>query len=175
MRAMLMVAAAASGAILAPGCSRSTPEQRPAGPVIDKAELLPAEAEARLDAELRDYWQRTGRALVVATVPTLEGRPIERYATDMFNRLGIGSAKTDQGVLILVAPTERKLRIEVGYGLERTVTSERAAQVVRAMTPRLAAGDFTGGIDEGVDALIALTECTMADGVAALCPAKAKT
>lgn len=169
MRAMLLLATAASAAALAQGCS----SDKPVGPVIDRADLLPPEAEARLNRELRDYFEKTGRALVVATTPSLGGQKLESYAFEMFNRLGIGSAKTNQGLLLLVAPAERMARIEVGRGLETTVTNARAARIMdEAIIPRFKTGDFTGGIDEGVDALIAATESGLAYGVAALCPHK---
>ncbi len=129
---------------------------RPEGPVADYADIIPASAEAQLDAKLRAWTQQSGRPIVVATVASLDGEEIEPYAVRMFETWGIGPADTDQGILLLVAPTERKVRIEVGYGLTEYVTDILSGRIIRNdITPRFKAGDFPGGIDAGVDALIA--------------------
>lgn len=154
------------------GCGASPPS----APVIDDAGLIPAAEEARLNRELEDYFDQTGRAIVVATTTSLGGQSIESYATSMFNRLGIGDRRTNQGLLLLVAPHERTARIEVGRGLESTVTSSKAAKIMQqTITPRLREGDFVRGIEEGVDALVVTTECGLSDGVPALCPGKVGT
>lgn len=129
---------------------------RPSGPVSDRADILPGAAEATLDAKLRDYARRTGNAIVVATVPTLEGRPIENVALDTFNAWGIGDRKTHRGLLVLVAPNDRQMRIEVGCGLEKPISYDVAKQVIeQQMVPPFRSGDFAGGIDGGINALIA--------------------
>jgi uncharacterized protein len=129
---------------------------RPEGPVADYADILPADAEAQLDAKLRTWTEQTGRPIVVATVTSLDGEEIEPYAVRMFETWGIGPADTDQGILLLVAPNERKVRIEVGYGLSEYVTDILSGRIIRTdITPRFKAGDFPGGINAGVDALIA--------------------
>ena len=84
---------------------------RPDGPVYDGANILSAETEAKLDAELRAYNAQTGRAIIVATVPSLGGSTIETYATGLFSDWGIGGAKRDTGLLLLIARDDRKLRI----------------------------------------------------------------
>lgn len=162
---------AVAGLLLA-GCG-TNPEL---GPVLDDANLIPATDEARLESELRDYFKASGRSIVVATTPSLKGQSIESYATGMFNRLGIGDRRTNQGLLLLVAPNERSLRIEVGRGLATTVSNAKAADIIdQAIVLHFRKNDFVGGIDEGVHALIVTNECNLRDGVAALCPSKAGT
>lgn len=128
---------------------------RPDGPVLDAAQIIPDGDEAALDARLRDYNQRTGRALVVATVPSLDGQTIELYAVKLFEAWGIGGKETDQGLLLLVAPSERKVRFETGYGLHAIFPDVYAARIVRGeITPRFKAGDLPGGINAGISAAI---------------------
>ena len=140
---------------------------RPAGPVLDQANILPPQQEAALDARLRAYNARTGRAVVVATVTTLNGQPVESYAVNLFQQWGIGGAKRDQGLLLLVAPTERKVRIEVGYGLTPYVTDILSGRIIRdTITPAFRAGDNPGGIDAGVNALLTQLDRSPEDAAA---------
>jgi uncharacterized protein len=128
---------------------------KPDGPVLDQADILPAATEAALDARLRRLSSETADALVVVTVDTLGGETIEDYATALFNDWGIGGAKSDRGLLVLVAPNERRVRVEVGCGLEPTVTDDRASEIIeQRFLPRFREGDFAGGVETGVDALI---------------------
>lgn len=128
----------------------------PSGPVADRADIIPPESEAELTAELTQYWQRSGTAIVVASLPTLDGKPIEQVAFDTFKRWGIGDRETNRGLLVLVAPNDRQMRIEVGCGLEKPITNEFAKTVIeRNMVPPFQAGDFAGGIEGGVNALMA--------------------
>lgn len=139
----------------------------PDGPVLDQAGLIPDAQEAALDARLREYTQRTGRAIVVATVPSLEGEAIEIYAVKLFEAWGIGGKESDQGLLLLVAPNERKVRIEVGYGLHQYVTDALSGRIIRnAITPRFREGDMAGGIEAGVSELIAQLDRTPEDAKA---------
>jgi len=129
---------------------------RPAGPIYDGAEMISPATEAALDQRLRDYNAQTGRAIVVATIPSLEGQALEPYATDLFTEWGIGGAKRDQGLLLLIARDDRKLRIEVGYGLHPYFGGIMAGRVIRdVITPRFKAGDIDGGIVAGIDAITA--------------------
>lgn len=128
---------------------------RPDGPVADAAEVIPATAEAALDARLREYWDQEKTAIVVNTITDLDGVPIERYATRTFNDWGIGDDETDRGVLIVVSRDDRKLRIEVGCGLETVLTNDVAARIIEQdMVPLFASGDFPGGINAGVDSVV---------------------
>jgi len=95
----------------------------------------------------------------VLTVPTLEGVSIEEYAVTVFNTWKLGQKGKDNGVLLIVAPKDRKLRIEVGYGLEGTMTDGIAGSIIRnAITPFFKNNDYDRGIDEGVRAIINVLE-----------------
>jgi uncharacterized protein len=129
---------------------------RPEGPVYDGADMISAATEADLDRRLRDYNRETGRALIVATIPSLDGANLEQYATGLFADWGIGGAVRDQGLLLLVARDDRKMRIEVGYGLHPYFGGIMAGRVIRDdITPRFKEGDFDGGIVAGIDAITA--------------------
>ncbi len=140
---------------------------RPEGPVLDQADIIPADQEAAMDARLRAYNEQTGRAVVVATVNSLDGETIEMYAANMFAEWGIGGAETDQGLLLLVAPNDRKVRIEVGYGLTPYVTDILSGRIVRNdILPAFKAGDYPGGINAGLDSLITQMDLTPAEAKA---------
>ena len=139
----------------------------PEGPVYDGANLLSPETEAMLDARLRQLPVDTGNTIVVATVPSLGGETVERYATRLYETWGIGSEERDTGVLLLVAPEERKVRIEVGYGLHPTVTDIWSGRTIReVITPRFKQGDMEGGIVAGVDALVEQVSLAPEDAIA---------
>jgi uncharacterized protein len=92
-------------------------------------------------------------------VPSLDGVPVEDYAVRLFKAWGIGQAKTDNGVLVLVAPNEREMRIEVGYGLEGVLPDGLAGQIIRDnFTPRFRDNDYSGGIRDGVNRVIDVVE-----------------
>jgi len=153
--------------------------KRPDGPVLDLANILPAADEAALNQRLTKYLGRSGNALVVVSVNSLEGQSIENYAFGLFNEWGIGDAKTDRGLLILVAPAEHKVRIEVGCGLEGRITNEVAGTVIREeMIPSYQSGDLEGGTLAGIDSLLAKLDApaTANDNVriTPVCRAKAK-
>lgn len=129
---------------------------RPEGPVLDSADILSPATEAALDQRLRDYNRATGRSIIVATVPDLGGSTIEPYATALFTEWGIGGAGRDMGLLLLIARDDRKMRIEVGYGLHPWFGGIMSGIVVNeVMTPRFREGDFDGGVTAGVDAILA--------------------
>lgn len=129
---------------------------RPEGPVADYANVLTAGDKAMLDAKLRDYNRATGRAIIVATVPSLDGEEIEPYAQRLAESWGIGGAKSENGVLFLVAPTERKLRIHTARGVQERMTDIMSGRIIRdTVVPRFKAGDMSGGIVAGVDAIVA--------------------
>ncbi|MXO72022.1 TPM domain-containing protein [Altererythrobacter buctensis] len=140
---------------------------RPEGPVYDGADMLSPAVEAQLDQRLRAYNAETGRALVVATVPSLNGQVIEPYATGLFTEWGIGGAARDQGLLLLIARDDRKLRIEVGYGLHPYFGGIMAGRVINdVITPRFKAGDFDGGVTSGIDAIMEHLNRSPADAAA---------
>lgn len=141
---------------------------RPEGPVYDGANILSPATEAKLDGELRAYNVQTGRAIIVATVPSLGGASVETYATTLFtDKWGIGGAKRDTGLLLLIAPTERKMRIEVGYGLHGYFGGIMAGRVINdVIAPRFKEGNFDAGVTDGVAAILAHLAKSPEDAVA---------
>jgi hypothetical protein len=100
-----------------------------------------------------------------ATVSSLQGEEIEPYANELFRAWKLGEAKKNNGVLLLIAPKERKVRIEVGYGLEGTLTDAVSSIIIaNAITPRFKAGDFDGGVTRGVDDIVTALTTDSADG-----------
>ena len=140
--------------IAGPAAAQDFPA-RPAGPLLDEAALLSPAQTMDLTGKLTAFNERSGRALVVATVKSLGGREIEPYATQLGRRWGIGDADQDTGVLLLVAPTERKVWIATGYGADDYLTDAMSGTIIRsAILPRFKAGDMGGGIIAGTDAII---------------------
>jgi uncharacterized protein len=126
------------------------------GRVVDNAEILSADAERRITARLKEHEDRTTDQIAVLTVPSLEGESIEEFAVKVFEAWKLGQKGKDNGVLVVVAPRDRKMRIEVGYGLEGTLTDLHASRIIRnVMTPRFKSGEFDGGVEAGVTAIIA--------------------
>ncbi len=124
------------------------------GRVVDEARLLSPEQAAALGVKLAQLEQQSGRQLVVATVPDLQGYDISDYAYQLGRAWGIGDKERNDGAVLLVAPNERRVFIATGYGVEGTVTDALASQIIRnQITPRFKAGDYPGGIEAGVDAL----------------------
>ena len=125
------------------------------GRVVDQANIIPADVEAQLTARLAALEARSSDQLVVATVPSLQGYEIEEYGYRLGRAWQIGQGeRLNNGVILLVAPNERKVRIEVGYGLEGVLTDMFTGQVVRNnIVPAFKAGDMVGGIVAGVDGI----------------------
>lgn len=123
--------------------------------VTDRAGLLaPAEA-AQLAQVLYEYAQSTGNQLLVITIPSLEGREPVEFTEALFELNQPGQQGKDNGLIFFVAKQERKIRIEVGYGLEEAVPDGKAGTIIRqTIAPRFKTGDFSGGIFSGVHALI---------------------
>lgn len=129
---------------------------QPQGFVTDAAGLLDAPTKQRLTDRLKALEKATGHQLVIVTTPSLEGQDILFYAVDLGRRWGIGRKGHDDGVIVLVAPRERKVRITVGYGLESTLTDPRCAEIIqRDMIPAFTKGDYAGGLERAVDSLVA--------------------
>src|SRR5437879_9781851 len=114
----------------------------PAGYVSDLAGAIAPEARTRLEALCSELEQKTGAQLAIVTVQSLEGESVENYAVDLFKQLGVGGKKDNRGVLLLVAPNERKYGVEVGYGLEPVINDARAGDAGRSMVPYLRQGDY---------------------------------
>jgi uncharacterized protein len=131
--------------------------------VVDQAGVIPADVRAAIATKSEQLEAKSGVQLVVATVSSLEGRDIESYSVDLARAWKLGEKTKNNGLLVLVAPNERKARIEVGYGLEGVVTDAISSIVIRnAMAPRFKQGDYGGGIARAVDDLVAVVE-TSAD------------
>ncbi|MFG1358051.1 TPM domain-containing protein [Xanthobacter pseudotagetidis] len=125
------------------------------GRVVDDAHVLDPATRAALDAKLAAQEERATDQFVVATVPSLQGTSIEDYGNRLFRAWRLGQEKKNNGVLLLVAPNERKVRIEVGYGLEGILTDAVASAIIRnAIIPSFKAGDMAGGIVKGADAVL---------------------
>lgn len=141
---------------------------RPAGPVLDAANILPPAEEAALDAKLRAYNTATGRAVIVATVPSLDGLDEVTYGQQLAEAWGIGGKQTEYGVLLLVAPKERRVRIATARGAQLEKLNDiLAGQIIRNdITPRFKAGDYPGGINAGINAITAQLDRTPADAKA---------
>ena len=125
------------------------------GRVVDAANIIPADEQTRLTQKLEALEKQSGRQLVVVTVPDLQGYDISDYGYQLGRAWGIGSKASNNGALLIVAPNERKVRIEVGYGLEGVLTDGISFLVInQQILPRFKAGDIPGGIEAGTDALI---------------------
>jgi uncharacterized protein len=125
------------------------------GRVVDQANIIPDDREAAMVQQLEQLQRATSRQLVVATVSSLEGHDIQDYAYRLGRHWQIGQAGADNGVVLLVAPNERRVWITVGYGLEGILTDAFTGQVVREqILPRFRENDYPGGIEAGVARLV---------------------
>lgn len=125
------------------------------GRVVDQADLLDAATEQALTEKLAALEAKSSDQLVVVTVRSLQDQEIEDYGYQLGRAWGIGQKEGDNGALLIVAPTERKVRIEVGYGLEPILTDAFSSMVIRDdILPAFRDGDYQAGIVKGVDALI---------------------
>jgi uncharacterized protein len=125
------------------------------GRVVDDAHVLPADMQASLTAKLADLQSRTSRQLVVVTLPDLQGDEISDYGYQLGRAWGIGQKGTNNGALFIIVPSEHKVRIEVGYGLEPILTDALTSDILQtAVLPKFKAGDVPGGIVAGTDAIV---------------------
>ena len=125
------------------------------GRVVDDAHLLSEPTRAYLVTELDALESRTSRQLVVVTVPSLNGSTISDYGYQLGRAWGIGQKKLSNGALFIIAPKERKARIEVGYGLEPILTDALSSVILQGLVlPKFRDGDFNGGIAAGTDELV---------------------
>ena len=132
--------------------------------MVDGANVLPQASRDALEAKLKTLEDKSGIQLEVATVATLGGNEIEPYANGLFRFWKLGEQKKNNGVLLLVAPKEHKVRIEVGYGLEGTLTDALSKIIItNAMVPRFKANDYPGGIERGVDDIITVLTTDSSD------------
>jgi uncharacterized protein len=123
--------------------------------LVDSAHVLsPTDAEA-LNQKLRDFEQSSGAQFIIYTFPSLEGEALDDFSIRAAEKWKIGNKKYDNGIILFVFVQDRKLRFEVAYGLEATVTDAYSSRVIReVIAPKLAAGDWPGGLNAGADAMI---------------------
>jgi len=125
------------------------------GRVVDQADLLNPQQEAELTARLEALERASSRQLVVATISSLQDLDIADYGSQLGRHWRIGQEGANNGVVLIVAPNERKMRIEVGYGLEGIMTDALSSRIIReTITPRFRDNDYAGGINAGADAII---------------------
>ncbi|MFN6980967.1 MAG: TPM domain-containing protein [Brevundimonas sp.] len=137
------------------------------GRVVDQAGLLDAATEQALTEKLAALEAKSSDQLVVVTVRSLQDQEIEDYGYQLGRAWGIGQKEGDNGALLIIAPTERKVRIEVGYGLEPILTDAFSSMVIRDdILPAFRDGDYQAGIVKGVDALIVQLELDPAEAQA---------
>jgi len=171
MRAMRSFAAIMFATWLAAATALAADVPYLTGRVVDNAEILAPATRDQLTATLKAREDASGDQIAVLTVPTIGDEAIEQYATRVFEAWKLGQKGKDNGVLVIVAPNDRKMRIEVGYGLEGTLTDVAASRIIRdRMTPRFKEGNYDRGISDGVNAIIATLE-----GRADSAPASAAT
>lgn len=128
---------------------------KPTGFVNDLAGVVSAETRSHIENLLSSFERQTGNEVAVATLPSLEGRTVEDVAVDLYKQWGIGKEGKDNGALFLVAPYERRMRIEVGYGLEGAINDALAGRILdEYVVPRFKAQDISGGIAAGAVAIV---------------------
>lgn len=127
-------------------------------PVVDAANIIPADREAAMVSQLLQYEKSTGHQLMVSTVPSLEGDSVENYSEGYFRQVKIGSKGRDDGTLFLIVPKEHKMRIQTGYGLRTMLTDAQASDILASdVKPLFKSGDMVGGIEAGVTDIIKAT------------------
>lgn len=153
MRHLLALLALAGALLASPALAQEFPELT--GRVVDQADLLSPAEEAELTQKLAALEDQSQRQLVVATIPDLQGYDIADYGYQLGREWGIGDAERDDGALLLVAPDERKVRIEVGYGLEGIMTDALSSVIIQnAILPEFRNDNYPAGINAGADAII---------------------
>ena len=141
--------------LLTPALARAQTFPELTGPVVDQANVIPDDAEARLTQKLLALKQQSGRELQVVTLADLQGYDIADYGYQLGRKWGLGSAAKNDAAILIVAPNQRRMRIEVGYGLEGTLTDGLSSLIIaKIITPKFKAGDLPGGIEAGTDAII---------------------
>jgi uncharacterized protein len=126
-----------------------------AGPVNDQAQMIPPDAEARIAEKIAAFRTQTGNQVTVLTLPSLEGEAVEDFSMRVAEQWKLGEKDKDNGVLFLISRDDRKMRIEVGYGLEPELTDLESGRILSDLVvPAFKGGDFGGGVEKGVDAIV---------------------
>ncbi len=153
MRFFVTLAACLALLFAVPAGAQTFPELT--GRVVDNADIIPPAEEAALEAKLEALETQSQRQLVVATVPDLQGYEISDYGYQLGRTWALGDAERNDGAILLVAPNERKVRIEVGYGLEPYLTDGLSSLIIQQqILPLFKQGDYPGGIGIGADSII---------------------
>ncbi|NOQ41670.1 MAG: hypothetical protein GQ563_04120 [Desulfuromusa sp.] len=135
--------------VCSPAMALNIPQ--PTGYVNDKARIISPTVELKLEQFLRDFEKSDSTQVTVLTIPTLDGEVLEEYSLKVFENWKIGQKGKDNGALLLIAKTEKEIRIEVGYGLEGLLTDLLAGRIIdNEISPKFKRGDFDGGIGSGV-------------------------
>jgi uncharacterized protein len=125
------------------------------GRITDLAGILTPDQVATLDSRLQQLENTDSTQVAVLTIPSLEGESLEAYTMQVVDAWKLGKKERDNGVLLFIAKNDRKVRIEVGYGLEQGLTDATSSQIIRnEITPAFRAGNFYGGIDAGISGII---------------------
>jgi len=144
-----LVAASAQGT--------AAPTQALTGRVVDAAGIIDPAARQQLTQKLADFEAKSSDQVVVVTVPSLNGEDIESYSNRLFRAWALGQKQEDNGILLVVAPNDRKVRIEVGYGLEGTMTDALSSVIINGtIIPAFRTGDYSGGVVQGVDGILSV-------------------
>ncbi|MFI2810589.1 TPM domain-containing protein [Microbulbifer sp. JSM ZJ756] len=126
------------------------------GRVVDRANLLRQDTEYQLTELMQQHEKETSNQLVVVTIPDLQGLTIEEYGYQLGREWKLGQKDKDNGALLIVAPQERQVRIEVGYGLEGALTDALSSNIIHTkVLPKFRSGDFDAGVIAGVESMIA--------------------
>lgn len=153
LRAFVVVFALAVFATAALAQSLTFPELT--GRVVDEAGILDADTRTRLEKLSADLEAKTTDQLVIVTLKSLQGTSIEDYGYQLGRKWQIGQKDKNNGVLLIVAPNDKRVRIEVGYGLEPTLTDAIASVIIQnSILPRFRAGDFAGGVRRGAEDIV---------------------
>ncbi|EDL48600.1 YgcG family protein [Erythrobacter sp. SD-21] len=156
LRMMLLVAVVLGLAV--PAAAQPSFPALNNSPVVDQADLLTPAEEQALERKLLEFEQRSERQFVVATIADLEGYDIADYGYQLGRFWELGDAENDDGIILIVAPNERAMRVEVGYGLEGIIPDGLAYDYIEGMKPYFRQNDFFGGINWASDRIIAQLE-----------------
>jgi len=148
LRRIILASLLAALVLAASGITRADDFKnfRPSGYVTDRAGVIQPQAKSQLEALCAELEQKTGAQLTIVTVKSLDGNDVQTYANELFKQFGVGQKKADNGVLLLVAPNDRKYWTEVGYGLEPVINDARAGDAGRLVLPYFRQGDYSSGI-----------------------------
>ena len=127
------------------------------GRVVDAAGIIDPSERQKLTQKLADYEAKSSDQVVVVTVPSLNGEDIETYSNRLFRAWALGQKQENNGILLVVAPNDRKVRIEVGYGLEGVMTDALSSVIINgSIIPEFRTGDYSKGIAQGVDGILSV-------------------